>query len=91
MDPDQYSTYEAKARFSEVLRKVRGGRTVTITYHGKPVAELRPIGRAAGLEARLEWLRARGRLSGGGSTQGKLVPVARRRGALERFLQDREG
>ena len=37
------STYEAKARFSEVIRLVREGRTVHISYHGKPVAEIRPI------------------------------------------------
>ena len=33
-----FSTYEAKARFSEVIRLVREGRTVHISYHGKPVA-----------------------------------------------------
>ena len=38
-----YSTYEAKARFSEVLRQVRAGTTVTVTYRGEPVAEIRPI------------------------------------------------
>ena len=38
-----YSTYEAKARFSEVLRLVREGTPVTVTYRGDPVAEIRPI------------------------------------------------
>ena len=38
-----YSTYEAKARFSEVLRQVREGETVTVTYRGEPVAEIRLI------------------------------------------------
>ena len=38
-----YSTYEAKARFSEVLRHVREGRTVTVSYRGEPVAEIRSI------------------------------------------------
>ena len=38
-----YSTYEAKARFSEVLRQVREGKTVTISYRGEPAAEIRPI------------------------------------------------
>ena len=37
-----YSTYEAKARFSEILRRVREGRSVNITYHGEVVAEIRP-------------------------------------------------
>ena len=33
-----YSTYEAKARFSEVLRMVREGASVTISYRDHPVA-----------------------------------------------------
>ena len=39
-----YSTYEAKARFSEVLRQVREeGKTITVSYRGEPVAEIRPV------------------------------------------------
>lgn len=38
-----YSAYEAKARFSEVLRLVREGTPVTISYRGDPVAEIRPL------------------------------------------------
>ena len=38
-----YSTYEAKTRFSEVLRQVREGATITVSYRGEPVAEIRPI------------------------------------------------
>lgn len=45
MEDDRYSTHDAKARFSELVRKVREGRSVTITYRGEPVAELRPIER----------------------------------------------
>ena len=40
-----YSVYEAKARFSEVIRQVREGKTVTVSYRGEPVAEIRPIRR----------------------------------------------
>jgi len=32
-----YSTYQAKARFSELLRLVREGHTVTVSYRGQPV------------------------------------------------------
>ena len=35
-----YSTYEAKARFSEVMRKVRSGQRVRITYRGEEIAEI---------------------------------------------------
>jgi len=46
-----YSTYEAKARFSEVIRKVRDGQRVVIAYRGEEVAEIRPLeNRAASLE-----------------------------------------
>jgi prevent-host-death family protein len=90
MSADEYSTYEAKARFSELLRKVREGKTITITYHGRPLAELKPIGRPEGLEARLEMLRAKGRVSAAASPEGKLRPIAKRPGALGRFLEERE-
>jgi prevent-host-death family protein len=86
---DVFSTYEAKARFSEVLRRVREGRSVTVTYQGEPVAEIRPLDRSAGTAARMEWLRSRGVLSEPARTQRKLGTVTRRPGALRRFLDDR--
>ncbi|NNK63775.1 MAG: type II toxin-antitoxin system prevent-host-death family antitoxin, partial [Gemmatimonadetes bacterium] len=61
--PDIWPTWEAKARFSEMLRIVREGRTVTVTYHGEPVAEIRPFKPRSGLEARMERLRGRGQLT----------------------------
>ena len=36
------SLYEAKTQLSTLLREVEGGAVITITRHGKPVAELRP-------------------------------------------------
>lgn len=95
MSDDTFSTYDAKARFSEVLRRVREGRTVTITYHGEPVAEIRPLDRGEGTAARLEWLRSRGVLerasAGAGERRGwRPEPLARRPGALARFLEERE-
>ena len=38
-----YSAHEAKARFAEMLRHVREGETVTVSYGGEPVAEVRPL------------------------------------------------
>ena len=89
---DSYSTYDAKAKFSEILRRVREGKSVTISYHGKPVAEIRPIG-AGGDEAeeRLQRLEDRGVLVRHAERTGKLRPVARKSGALTRFLLDRDG
>jgi prevent-host-death family protein len=90
MSTDTYSTYEAKARFSELLRKVRSGRSVTITYHGEPVAELRPIEPAIGPGAHIERLVERGLVTARPDRADALEPVARRPGALRRFLEERE-
>ena len=87
-----YSTYEAKARFSEVMRLVREGRTVHISYHGKPVAELRPIeGKKKTLEEHLDELERRGLVSPPAKPGPfRPGPVVRRPGALQRFLDERE-
>lgn len=97
---DTFSTYDAKARFSEVMRRVREGRTVTVTYRGEPVAEIRPLGQSGGTAARMEWLRSRGVLqdaadrlrpdAGPEERKRRFEPLARRPGALERFLVERD-
>lgn len=84
-----YSTYEAKARFSEVIRLARGGQAVTITWHGKPVAEVRPISDLSTLDERLARLEERGQLIPARASPS-FVPVVRRPGALDRFLADRD-
>jgi prevent-host-death family protein len=85
-----YSTYEAKAKFSEILRLVREGKTVYITYHGETVAEIRPLSEPEGLSARLNRLRGEGVLQRPAAREGELGVVARKPGALARFLADRE-
>ena len=86
-----YTTYEAKARFSEVMRQVREGKTVTVSYRGEPVAEIRPLEkRKQTLEERIRELELRGvlvRAKGPRKSfkMGKPVP-----GALERFLAERD-
>lgn len=37
------SASDANRRFSEILRKVRQGRSVLVTSHGKPVARIVPV------------------------------------------------
>jgi prevent-host-death family protein len=86
------SIYEAKARFSELVRRVRErGERITITYHGEPVAEIRPIEEraAAGWAARLQELEERGVLQRAEPAAALLRPIARREGGLERFLEER--
>ncbi len=87
-----YSTYEAKARFSELLRLVREGQTVTVSYRGEPVAEVRPIRQPSkGILERLDDLERRGIVNSSKGERTPLRPVAPREGALERFLAERDG
>lgn len=94
--PPEYSLYEAKAKLSALVRQVREGGTVIITVHGEPAAELRPIAPSTVRETneeRLDALSARGLLS-----SARMAPSAvnawpigtRKRGALKRFLEDRD-
>ncbi len=88
-----YSTYEAKARFSAVLRLVRSGTPVTVTHHGEPVAEIRPIARKPQtIDERLDELERQRILVRSRGPQRPLATVARSRaGALDRFLAERQG
>lgn len=85
-----YSTYEAKARLSELLARVRKGDIVTITHRGKPVAQLRPIDPTEmSLEERLDDLQRAGILSPPRGPRA-FRPLVKRPGALRRFLESRE-
>ena len=88
-----YSTYEAKTKFSELLRKVRQGGRVVITFHGEPVAEIRPIEKSVEtFEERLARLEREGQISPAAiePARGTWKPIAHRPGALQRFLDDRD-
>lgn len=88
-----WSAYEAKAKFSELLRQVREGQTAVITLHGKPVAEVRPIApKRQTLDERLEELERRGALIPAtvSPAEADWRPLAHRPGALKRFLDERD-
>ena len=88
-----YSLYEAKAKLSEIVRAVRErGDTITISYHGEPVAEIRPIAQAeTPAERRIAELEARGVLVPADAKEIRLPDtIVRRKGALERFLAERD-
>lgn len=88
---DSYSVYEAKARLSAIIRRVREGRPVTITLHGEPVAEIRAIPeQEAGIEKRLSRMVERGVVLPAESDPAEIPVVVRRRGALKRFLAGRD-
>ncbi len=85
-----YSTYEAKAKFSQLLRQVRAGATVQVSYHGEPVAEIRPLKKArGGTEARIADLMARGAILPAKDPDAPIVVGKPAPGALARFLADR--
>ena len=87
----RYSIYEAKARFSEVIRLVRQGRTVTVTYRGEPVARIQPLeSEATEFEERLRHFEDVGVLRPPLDPTVGLERIARRSGALGRFLAERE-
>ena len=89
--PRTYSVYEAKARFSELLRRVREGQHIYISYRGRQVAELRPLqDDQRSWSDRLRMLEEEGVVGSGPSPSGHLKPVAKRPGALARFLESRE-
>ncbi len=89
---DTYSLYEAKAKLSAIVRQVREGRRVVITVHGEPAVEIRPVEKSGeeGLEARLTRLEERGTLVRRDPAVARLEPVAKRAGALQRFLAERD-
>lgn len=87
-----YSLYEAKAKLSAIVRQAREGHPVIVTVHGEPAVEIRAVGVAAtGIGARLDQLAERGILVRAEGERPPLRTVARRPGALERFLSDRDG
>ncbi len=96
---DKYPLYEAKAKLSALVRQVREGRSVVITVHGTPVAELRPYeapSRPQTLAERVAELEAKGLITPPALSEAEIraqiasfvghnVP-----GALQRFLDERD-
>lgn len=88
--PKTYSTYEAKSKFSEVLRRVRGGERVTVTYRGRAVAEIRPLQAEPSEDERLRRLEEQGIFQPATGRHRQIEPVAEIPGALSRFLGSRD-
>lgn len=89
--PKTYSTYEAKARLSELLAHVRKGDVVTITHRGEAVAEVTPVTRPeTSIGQRLEELRRRGVLTfPATNAKREFKGLVKKPGALRRFLDSR--
>ena len=90
MSAERYSIYQAKAKLSEIIRKVKQHRTIVISDRGRDVARVVPMASATSLAKRLEGLAEVGLLVAGPDPDpSKIVPITRRRGALARFLRTR--
>lgn len=86
----RYSIYEAKAKLSEIIRIVKKNRSVVITERGKVVAKVVPIRAAQTLAERIEELTASGEIQPATADPREVIrPIAKRPGALKRFLADR--
>ena len=79
-----HSVAEAKNRLSELIDRALAGEGVTITRHGRPVVELRPVEREPGpvRPEDLDWLAARAASRGPAPAQdaGQLVSDMRDEG-----------
>jgi prevent-host-death family protein len=88
--PRSYPVHEAKAKLSEILRRVKQGRSVTISERGRVIARVVPIERPRNLSTRLRRMEADGVVVRGKRKPRDIRPLARRPGALRRFLRSRE-
>jgi prevent-host-death family protein len=84
-----YPVHEAKAKLSEILRRVKQGRSVTISERGREVARVVPIDPPQSLAARLDALEYDGVVVPGNGSSSRIRPIVHKRGALRRFLQSR--
>ncbi len=64
---------EANQKFSKAIKAVKAGEEVILTERGKPIAVIRPLGRATGDEAALRRLEAAGLLRRA-TKPGPMVP-----------------
>jgi prevent-host-death family protein len=84
-----YPVYEAKAKLSELLRRVKRGRTVTISERGREIARVTPIRATLDLRSHLERLEREGVIVPAAGAVAGVRPLLRKRGALRRFLSAR--
>lgn len=83
-----YPVHEAKAKLSEILRRVKAGRSVTISERGKEIARVVPIEVPLDLSARLAQLEREGVIVSR-SPRPHTIRSVRRPGGLRRFLASR--
>ena len=83
--------FDPAGRYVALFRVGEQGRTVTVTYRGEPVARIQPVKDGSSeLEERLQRFEDAGVLHSPDEPAAPLERVARRPGALDRFLAERE-
>ena len=81
--------HEARRKLTEILRKVKQGRSVTISERGREIARVIPIDTPVELDNRIEHLRRQGVILPATESRDAIRPIVRRPGALRRFLASR--
>jgi prevent-host-death family protein len=90
MSKNSYSVYEAKAKLSEIIRKVRRNKRIVITHHGQPVASVVPFeGERLSTKDNLRQLEEQGLISPTRASIAGIKFIESCPGALERFLDER--
>lgn len=84
-----YPVHEAKAKLSEILRRVKQGQRVTISERGREIARVVPIEAARDLATRLAKLEHDGSIAPGSGNTAAIRTVKRKPGALRRFVASR--
>jgi len=85
----RYSINKAKTHLRRLLHQVRLGVAVTISDRGRYVARVVRIEAKNDLKSRLAALESSGVVTAPKSARVRIVVVARRPGALKRFLDSR--
>jgi prevent-host-death family protein len=84
-----YSVDEAKEKLREILRRVKQGRSVTISEQGRDIARVVPIAKPDSIRSRLDELEKSGQLTRGTGKLDTIRPIAHKPGVLRRFLRSR--
>lgn len=89
----EYSIYDAKSRFSEVLRQVKARREIIITERGKRIARIVPYepGEEETIDERMARWQAEGKVTPAEAPPAaiEVAPHGKSPGLLQQFLAER--
>lgn len=84
-----YPVNEIKTKLAEILAHVKRGTSVVLCERGREVARIVPVEPKQSLDERLAAWERQGIIVAGVGPATTIKPIARRRGALRRFLRSR--